>query len=133
MSAIWRPTIETVLQLSAGQVAGPPQHGRKGGGRNSMASRPAACACCEAKQDQTWMGSRVLDILLEGVSAWQYGAAVRSGDCEEGRHRGGLEFGASRAAVQSFEAQLEKLLNRATTTWTCSSSTSMECTSAISA
>src|SRR3954453_13198086 len=105
VNAMGRATIETVLQLSAEQVAGPPQQGRrraegifwhgkqagsvylkerkvkvhkprlrkKGGGVQAEVAVPAY----EAMQDQTGMGSRMLDILLEGVSTRQYGAVIR--------------------------------------------------------
>ena len=104
VNAMGRATIETVLQLSAEQVAGPPQQGRKrgegifwhgkqagsvylrerklkvdkprlrkkGGGVRAEVAVPAYAAM----QDQIGMGSRVLDILMEGVSTRQYGAVI---------------------------------------------------------
>jgi hypothetical protein len=116
VNAMGRATIETVLQLSAEQIAGPPQQGRrrsgeifwhgkqagsvylkerklkvdkprlrtKGGGTQAEVAVPAY----EAMQDQAGMGSRMLDILLEGV----IDAAIRSGDSEDGRHGGSLEI-----------------------------------------
>jgi putative transposase len=104
VNAMGRATIETVLQLSAEQVAGPPQQGRRradgifwhgkqagsvylkerklkvhkprlrrrGGGVQAEVAVPAY----EAMQDQAGMGSRMLDILLEGVSMRQYGAVI---------------------------------------------------------
>src|ERR1051326_2234537 len=94
VNAVGRATIETVLQLAAEQVAGPPREGgrRKGAfghgkraGRGSLRGvsfkRPnpglrkrgggvqaeVAVPAYEAMQDPIGMGSRVLDILLEGV------------------------------------------------------------------
>jgi hypothetical protein len=43
VNAMGRATIETVLQLSAEQVAGPPQQGRRRRESFGMGSRPAAC------------------------------------------------------------------------------------------
>ena len=108
VNAIGRATIETVLQLSAEQVAGPPQQGRRrageifwhgkqagsvylkerklkvnkprlrkrGGGVQAEVPVPAY----QAMQDQTGMGSRMLEMLLEGVSTRQ----LSSGDSEDG-------------------------------------------------
>ena len=116
VNAMGRATIETVLRLSAEQVAGPPQQGRrraegifwhgkqagsvylrerklkvhkprlrkKGGGAQAEVGVPAY----EAMQDQTGMGSRMLDILLEGVST----RAIRGGDSEDGRYGGRIEI-----------------------------------------
>ena len=116
VEAMGRATIETVLQLSAEQVAGPPQQGRrraeeifwhgkqagsvylkerklkvqkprlrkKGGGVQAEVAVPAY----EAMQDQAGMGSRMLDILLEGVSTRQYGAVIP----KMARHGGGFEI-----------------------------------------
>ena len=131
-----RATIETVLHLSAEQVAGPPQQGRrrpegifwhgkqagsvylkerklkvqkprlrrKGGGIQAEAAVPAY----EAMQDQTGMGSRILEILLEGVSTRQYGAVNPKMADTVGVSKSSV----SRAAIQASEAQLDKLLNR---------------------
>ena len=104
VNAMGRATIETVLQLSAEQVAGLPQQGRrraegifwhgkqagsvylrerklkvdkprlrkKGGGVQAEVAVPAYAAM----QDQIGMGSRMLEILLEGVSTRRYGAVI---------------------------------------------------------
>jgi transposase-like protein len=136
VNAMGRATIETVLQLSAEQVAGPPQQGRrraegifwhgtqagsvylkerklkvqkprlrkKGGGVQAEVPVPAY----EAMQDQTGMGSRMLDILLEGVSTRQYRAVIPKMADTVGVSKSSV----SRAAIQASEAQLEKLLNR---------------------
>ena len=136
VNAMGRATIETVLQLSAEQVAGPPQQGRrrvegifwhgkqagsvylkerklkvqkprlrkKGGGVQAEVAVPAY----EAMQDQTGMGSRMLDILLEGVSTRQYGAVIPKMADTVGVSKSSV----SRAVIQASEAQLDKLLNR---------------------
>jgi putative transposase len=136
VDAMGRATIETVLQLSAEQVAGPPQQGRrrgdgifwhgkqagsvylrerklkvdkprlreKGGGVRAEVVVPAYAAM----QDQIGMGSRVLDILMEGVSTRQYGAVIPKMADTVGVSKSSV----SRAAIQASEAQLDKLLNR---------------------
>ena len=136
VNAMGRATIETVLELSAEQVAGPPQQGRrraeeifwhgkqagsvylkerklkvqkprlrkKGGGVQAEVAVPAY----EAMQDQTGMGSRILEILLEGVSTRQYGAVIPKMADTVGVSKSSV----SRAAIQASEAQLDKLLNR---------------------
>lgn len=62
----------------------------------------------EAMQDQTGMGSRMLDILLEGVSTRQYGAVIPQMADTAGVSKSSV----SRAAIQASEAQLDRLLNR---------------------
>jgi len=136
VDAMGRATIETVLQLSAEQVAGRPQQGRrrgegifwhgkqagsvylrerklkvdkprlrkKGGGIQAEVAVPAYAAM----QDQIGMGSRVLDILMEGVSTRQYGAVIPKMADTVGVSKSSV----SRAAIQASEAQLDKLLNR---------------------
>ena len=136
VNAMGRAMIETVLELSAEQVAGPPQQGRrraeeifwhgkqagsvylkerklkvqkprlrkKGGGVQAEVAVPAY----EAMQDQTGMGSRILEILLEGVSTRQYGAVIPKMADTVGVSKSSV----SRAAIQASEAQLDKLLNR---------------------
>jgi putative transposase len=135
-NAMGRATTETVLQLSAEQVAGPPQQGRrqaegifwhgkqagsvylkerrlkvhkphlrkKGGGVQAEVAVPAY----EAMQDQTGMGYRMLEILLEGESTRQYGAVIPKMAATVGVSKSSV----SRAAIQASEAQLNKLLNR---------------------
>jgi transposase-like protein len=131
-----RATIETVLRLSAEQVAGPPQQGRrrdgeviwhgqqegrvylkerkltvhrprlrqKGGGGDGEVAVPAY----EAMQDRAGTGSRMLEILLAGVSTRRYGAVIPKMADTVGVSKSSV----SRAVVQASEAQLEKLLNR---------------------
>ena len=136
VDAVGRATIETVLQLSAEQVAGPPQQGRsrtgeivwhgkqegsvclkerklkvhkprlrkKGGGDDAEVAVPAY----GAMQDRAGMGSRMLEILLEGVSTRQYGAVIP----KMAETVGVSKSSVSRAAIQASEAQVDKLLNR---------------------
>jgi len=49
-----------------------PRLRKKGGGAQAEVAVPAYAAM----QDQTGMGSRMLDILMEGVSTRQYGAVI---------------------------------------------------------
>ena len=136
VDVVGRATIETVLQLSAEQVAGPPQQGRrrpgeivwhgtqagsvhlkerklkvhkprlrkKGGGAYGEVGVPAYAAM----QDRAGMGSRMLEILLEGVSTRRYGAVIPKMADTAGVSKSSV----SRAAIQASEAQLDKLLNR---------------------
>ena len=136
VDAVGRATIETVLQLSAEQVAGAPQQGRmregeivwhgkqpgsvhlkerklkvrkprlrkKGVGSDKEVAVPAY----EAMQDREGMGSRMLEILLEGVSTRRYGAVIPKMADTVGVSKSSV----SRVAIQTSEAQLEKLLNR---------------------
>jgi len=136
VDVVGRATIETVLQLSAEQVAGPPQQGRtrqgeivwhgkqpgsvhlkerklkvhkprlrkKGGGVQAEVAVPAY----EAMQDRAGMGSRMLEILLEGVSTRRYGTVIPKMADTVGVSKSSV----SRAAIQASEAQLNKLLNR---------------------
>ena len=133
---VGRVAIETVLQLSAQQVAGSPQQGRtregeivwhgkqdgsvylkerklkvhkprlrkKGVGADGEVAVPAY----EAMQNRAGMGSRMLEILLEGVSTRRYGAVIPKMADTVGVSKSSV----SRAAIQASEAQLDKLLNR---------------------
>lgn len=136
VDVVGRATIEAVLQLSAEQVAGPPQQGRrrkgeivwhgtqagsvylkerklkvdkprlrkKGPGREREIAVPAY----DAMQNRSAMGSRVLDILLEGVSTRRYGAVIPKMADTVGVSKSSI----SRRTIEASEAQLEKLLNR---------------------
>jgi len=136
VDVVGRATIEAVLQLSAQQVAGPPQQGRrregdivwhgkqpgsvylkerklkvdrprlrkKGGGAAAEVPVPAY----GAMQNRAEMGSRMLEILLEGVSTRRYGAVIPKMADTVGVSKSSV----SRATIQASEAQLEKLLNR---------------------
>jgi transposase-like protein len=61
-----------------------------------------------AMQDRAGMGSRMLEILLEGVSTRRYGAVIPKMADTAGVSKSSV----SRAAMQASEAQLEKLQNR---------------------
>ena len=136
VDAVGRATIETVLQLSAEQVAGPPQPGKKRDGevvfhgtqaghvhlkeRKLRVRKPrlrkkaggaggeVAVPAYEAMQDGAGMGARMLEILLEGVSTRRYGAVIPQMADTVGVSKSSV----SRAAIQASEAQLEKLLQR---------------------
>jgi putative transposase len=131
-----RATIETVLQLSAEQVAGPPQQGRKRQGeivwhgkqagsvylkerkvkvnkprlrkKSGGAAAEVPVPAYEAMQDRAAMGSRMLDVLLEGVSTRRYSSVIPQMADTVGVSKSSV----SRAAIQASAAQLEKLLNR---------------------
>lgn len=136
VDVVGRATIETVLQLSAEQVAGPPQQGRKRQGeivwhgkqagsvylkerklkvekprlrkKGGGAAGEVAVPAYEAMQDRAGMGSRMLEVLLEGVSTRRYEMVIPKMADTVGVSKSSV----SRAAIQASEAQLEKLLNR---------------------
>ena len=81
-----------------------PRLRKKGGGVQAEVAVPAYAAM----QDQIGMGSRMLDILMEGVSTRQYGAVIPKMADTVGVSKSSV----SRAAIQASEAQLDKLLNR---------------------
>ena len=124
VNAMGRATIETVLQLSAEQVAGPPQqgrrraegifwHGTQAGSvylkeRKLKVHKPRLRKKGGGVQAPMGMGSRMLDILLEGVSTRQYEAVIPKMADTVGVSKSSV----SRAAIQASEAQLDKLLNR---------------------
>jgi transposase-like protein len=136
VDTVGRATIEAVLRLSAEQVAGPPQQGRtrqsdiiwhgtqagsvylkerklkinkprlrkKGTGAAGEVSVPAY----SAMQDRGGMSSRMMEILLEGVSTRRYqGVIPKMADTV-----GVSKSSVSRAMIQASEAEVEKLLNR---------------------
>jgi putative transposase len=136
VDAVGRATIEAVLRLSAEQAAGPPQQGRirqseivwhgtqagsvylkerklkvrkprlrkKGVGTTGEVPVPAY----GAMQDREGMSSRMLEILLEGVSTRRYqGVIPKMADTV-----GVSKSSVSRAMIQASEAEVEKLLNR---------------------
>jgi len=81
-----------------------PRLRKKSGGAQAEVAVPAY----EAMQNPTGMGSRMLEILLEGVSTRQYGAVIPKMADTVGVSKSSV----SRAAIQASEAQLERLLNR---------------------
>jgi transposase-like protein len=136
VDVVGRATIEAVLRLSAEQVAGPPQQGRmregdiiwhgtqagsvylkerklrvhkprlrkKGVGAAGEVPVPAY----EAMQDRATTSSRMLEILLEGVSTRRYQGVIPKMAETVGVSKSSI----SRAAIQASEAEVEKLLNR---------------------
>ena len=136
VDAVGRATIEAVLRLSAEQVAGPPQQGRARQGeivwhgtqagsvflkeRKLKVSKPrlrkkeigpageVPVPAYSAMQDRQGTSSRMLEILLEGVSTRRYqGVIPKMADTV-----GVSKSSVSRATIQASEAQVEKLLNR---------------------
>ena len=133
VDTVGRATIEAVLRISAEQVAGPPQQGRtrlsdiiwhgtqagsvylkerklkiskprlrkKGTGAAGEVSVPAY----SAMQDRGGMSSRMMEILLEGVSTRRYqGVIPKMADTV-----GVSKSSVSRAIIQASEAEVEKL------------------------
>jgi transposase-like protein len=136
VDTVGRATIEAVLRLSAEQVAGPPQqgrmrqsdiiwHGTQAGSvylkeRKLKVSKPrlrkkgagpvgeVAVPAYSAMQDRGGMSSRMMEILLEGVSTRRYqGVIPKMADTV-----GVSKSSVSRAMIQASEAEVEKLLNR---------------------
>jgi putative transposase len=131
-----RASIEAVLQLSAVQMAGPPQQGKarqadlvwhgtqpgrvclkerklrvnkprlrnKGRGANKEVSVPAY----EAMQQDTTMGKRMLEILLNGVSTRRYRRVIPEMADTVGVSRSTV----SRESIEASEAALKQLLER---------------------
>jgi len=131
-----RATIQAVLELSAQQVAGPRQQGKhrsedvvwygqqrgtvqlsdrklrvkrprlrqKGSGAGKEVEIPAY----EAMQDQPRLGSRMLDILLRGVSTRQYHGVIP----EMAETVGVAKSSVSRRVVEASEAEVARLLRR---------------------
>jgi transposase-like protein len=136
VDAVGRATIEAVLRISAEQVAGPAQQGRTRQGeiiwhgtqagsvylkeRKLKVSKPrlrkkgvgatgeVPVPAYSAMQDREGTSSRMLEILLEGVSTRRYqGVIPKMADTV-----GVSKSSVSRAMIQASEAQVEKLLNR---------------------
>lgn len=136
IDAVGRVTIQTVLHLSAEQVAGPPQqgkfrenpifwHGRQGGSvylkeRKLAVEKPrlrerargkgkeVPVPAYEAMQDRAGMGARMLEILLHGVSTRHYQKVIP----EMAETVGVSKSNVSREAVAASEAALSELLSR---------------------
>ena len=136
VDAVGRATIEAVLRLSAEQVAGPPQQGRMRQGeviwhgtqagsvylkeRKLKVTKPrlrkkrvgaageVPVPAYEAMQDRDRTSSRMLEILLEGVSTRHYqGVIPKMADTV-----GVSKSSVSRAMMQASEAEVAKLLDR---------------------
>jgi putative transposase len=131
-----RAAIQAVLQLSAMEAAGgPPQQGRRRSGdvvfygrqagqvflsdRKLEVERPrlrskgrgsqeVEVPAYSAMQNQEQMGTRMLDILLHGVSTRNYKAVIPQMAETAGVSRSAV----SRAAIEASEAEVEALLGR---------------------
>lgn len=128
-------TIETILQLSAEQIAGPRSPGRRGGeirwhgsqaGRVSLADRQlsvrkprlrrrekggsgeVAVPAYQALQKNPGMGARMFETLLRGVSTRQYRDVLPRMAETVGVSKSSI----SEKAIEASTAQLEELLGR---------------------
>jgi putative transposase len=135
IDVLGRATIEAVLRLSAQGVAGPPQPGKKGGAvgwhgreegtvclreRKLRVKRPrlrkkgqgaggeVPLPAYEALRAEGKLGSRMLEILLRGVSTRQYGAVLP----EMAETVGVSKSSVSRQAIEASEEELRKLCER---------------------
>lgn len=132
---VGRAAIETVLRLSAEQVAGPRHPGRKGGDlgwhgveqgtvclkeRKLRVKRPRVrkkgegkggevpIPAYEAMSREEALASRMLEILLRGVSTRQYAKVLP----EMAETAGVSRSSVSREAVEASEAELKRLCER---------------------
>jgi len=133
---VGRATIEAVLKLSAEQVAGPRHRGKKGGEigwhgseqgtvclkeRKVRVKRPrlrkkkgdgdvgeVSIPAYEAMHGEESLGSRMLEILLRGVSTRQYAQVLP----EMAETTGVSRSSVSREVVEASEAQLKQLCER---------------------
>jgi len=135
IDVVGRATIEAVLRLSAERMAGPPHPGKKGGAigwhgreqgtvclkeRKLRVKRPrlrkkgtkeggeVPVPAYEAMQADGKLGSRMLEILLRGVSTRQYAKVLPQMAETVGVSRSSV----SREAVEASEAELCKLCER---------------------
>ena len=135
IDAVGRVTLQTVLQMSAEQVAGPPQQGRRRTGeivwhgqqagsvylkerklrvqrprlrQRGPAAKEVRIPAYEAMQDRAGMGARMLEILLRGVSTRQYKNVLP----EMGETAGVSKSNVSREGIEASEAAMEQLLGR---------------------
>lgn len=136
VDTVGRVTVQTILQMSAQQIAGPPQqgraregelvwHGRQGGSvclrerklrvekprlrkKGRGQSKEVAIPAYEAMQDRAGMGARMLEILLHGVSTRRYQEVIP----EMADTVGVSKSSVSRQTIEASEAALEQLLNR---------------------
>src|SRR5436309_11560376 len=135
IDVVGRATIEAVLRLSAERVAGPPHPGKKGGAigwhggepgticlkeRKLRVKRPrlrkkgekkggeVPVPAYEAMRADGKLGSRMLEILLRGVSTRQYAKVL-----PEMAETGGVSRASvSGEAVEASESELRKLCER---------------------
>ena len=136
IDAVGRITIETVLEMSAAQIAGPPQqgkpragqivwHGKQGGSvylkerklkvlrprlrqRGAGDGKEVGVPAYAAMQDRAGMGARMLEILLHGVSTRHYQTVLPA----MAETAGVSKSNVSREAIEASEAALEQLLSR---------------------
>jgi putative transposase len=135
IDVLGRATIEAVLKLSAQGIAGPPQPGKKGGAvgwhwreegtvclreRKLRVKRPrlrkkgqgaggeVPLPAYEALRAGGKLGSRMLELLLRGVSTRQYGAVLP----EMAETVGVSKSSVSRQAIEASEEELRTLCER---------------------
>jgi len=135
IDVLGRATIEAVLRLSAGQIAGPPHPGKKGGAvgwhgreegticlkeRKLRVSKPrlrkkgqgeggeVPIPAYQAMRGEEKLGSRMLEILLRGVSTRQYRAVLP----EMAETVGVSRSSVSREAMEASEEELQRLCER---------------------
>jgi putative transposase len=136
IDVVGRASLEAVLQLSAVQVAGPPQqgkarepdvvwHGRQPGRvylkerqlrvnkprlrrKGRGASKEVPIPVYQALQQDTATGERMLEILLQGVSTRHYQRVIPEMADTVGVSRSAV----SREAIEASEAALKRLLER---------------------
>jgi len=135
IDVLGRATIEAVLRLSAEGIAGPPHRGKKGGAvgwhgrergrvclkeRKLRVERPrlrkkgekeggeVPVPAYEAMGQEGKLGSRMLEILLRGVSTRQYGRVLP----EMAETVGVSRSSVSREAVEASEEELRRLCER---------------------
>lgn len=135
IDVLGRATIEAVLKLSAGQIAGPPHAGKKGGAvgwhgreegaiclkeRKLRVSKPrlrkkgqgaggeVPIPAYQAMRGEANLGSRMLEILLRGVSTRQYRAVLP----EMAETVGVSRSSVSREAIEASEEELKRLCER---------------------
>ena len=135
IDVLGRATVEMVLRLSAERVAGPPHPGKKGGAvgwhgrerstvclkeRKLRVERPrlrkkgqgedgeVPIPAYEAMRSDEKLGSRMLEILLRGVSTRQYRAVLP----EMAETAGVSRSSVSREAIEASEAELQGLCER---------------------
>ncbi len=135
IDVLGRATVEMVLRLSAERIAGPPHPGKKGGAvgwhgreegtvclkeRKLRVKRPrlrkkgqgedgeVPIPAYEAMRSDEKLGSRMLEILLRGVSTRQYRAVLP----EMAETVGVSRSSVSREAIEASEEELKRLCER---------------------
>jgi putative transposase len=135
VDVLGRATIEAVLKLSAGEIAGPPHPGKKGGAvgwhggergtvclkeRKVRVTKPrlrrkgqgeggeVPVPAYEAMRGEEKLGNRMLEILLRGVSTRQYRAVLP----EMAETVGVSRSSVSREAIEASEEELKRLSER---------------------